>query len=65
MIYILANSGTKTFYTEYIADSESDLNNIPKHQPGNRVYIANTKTWYILNNNRVWTKITTTQEEYN
>ena len=59
MISILETNGEQAYnITEFLADSEKDLEFIPRVHAGDRVYIIETKEWKILSSNKMWQLLT-------
>lgn len=55
MISILEINGERAYnITEFLADSEKDLENIPRVHAGDMVYIIETKEWKILGSDKMW-----------
>lgn len=55
MISILTTSGERAYnITDFLADTEEDLKNIPKMHAGDRVYIVATGEWKILSSKKEW-----------
>ena len=55
MISIWESNGERAYdITDFLADTEADLQNIPKSHIGDRVYIVETGEWKILGSSGEW-----------
>jgi hypothetical protein len=55
MIRLIETSGRRSpEISELLADTEKDLETIPKHHTGDMVYVIESGTWYILNSEKEW-----------
>lgn len=55
MIFIWETNGERAYdITDFLADTEADLENIPKAHVGDRVYVVETGEWKILSSAKKW-----------
>lgn len=57
MVKILQQNGQDTYnIITYLADTETDRQNLTvnKYPMGTKIYIIESKKWYILNNSKEW-----------
>lgn len=52
------NDDTQAYVTEYVADNDEDIANLPTTvYPGSTCIVASTASVYILNASREWVKL--------
>ena len=55
MISIWETNGERAYnVTDFLADTEADLENIPRLHMGDRVYIIETGEWKVLSSEKQW-----------